>query len=78
MKRFTNMLIILWCVLAILCFMSAFALPMFWKICSIVFGVLNCTVIVSWTLMKIEEMKYKNEIKEEILNNKLDNFLKEK
>lgn len=66
MEKFANFLFLLWIGLAIACFVGAFFITPTWvKVISVVFGILNMAIIMSWTRASIQAIKENNKKEKE-------------
>ena len=54
-----------WCVLALICFISAFFAPLYFKIIGIAFGVLNLSVILTLVITYFQGLYWKNKLKKD-------------
>lgn len=62
MTRFSKIMLAVWCVLALICFISAFFAPLYFKIIGIAFGVLNLSVIVTLVITYFQGLYWKNKL----------------
>lgn len=77
MNKVSKIILIVWAVLALISFVSAFWAPLYFKIIGIAFGSLNMVTIITWVLsyfvMKGNQNLLNQMIEEE--NNKLEKEL---
>lgn len=66
MNRFTKIMLAVWCVLALICFISAFFAPLYFKIIGIAFGVLNLSVILTLVITYFQGLYWKNKKQKEL------------
>lgn len=66
MNRFTKIMLAVWCVLALICFISAFFAPLYFKIIGIAFGSLNLIVILSMIIGYFQGLYWDNKLEKEI------------
>lgn len=62
MNRFTKIMLAVWCVLALICFISAFFAPLYFKIIGIAFGSLNLIVILSMLIGYFQGLYWDNKM----------------
>lgn len=55
-----------WCVLALICFISAFFAPLYFKIIGIAFGVLNLTVIITLVITYFQGLYWKHKLNRDV------------
>lgn len=63
MTKFSKILLGVWMVLAIICFITCFWLPLFPQITGIAFGILNMIIILSLGITHIQGIYWKNKLK---------------
>lgn len=68
MTKFSKILLGVWMVLAIICFITCFWLPLFPQITGIAFGILNMIIILSLGITYLQGIYWKNKLKEEAEN----------
>ena len=66
MTKLAKILMIIWGVLAILSFVSAFFAPLYFKIIGLVFGTLNMLTIASLIITYFQTKYYQNKLDKEI------------
>jgi preprotein translocase subunit SecF len=66
MTKLAKILMIIWGVLAILSFVSAFFAPLYFKIIGLVFGTLNMLTIASLIIAYFQTKYYQNKLDKEI------------
>ena len=54
-----------WCVLALICFISAFFAPLYFKIIGIAFGVLNLSVILTLVITYFQGLYLKKKLEKD-------------
>lgn len=62
MNRFSKIMLAVWCVLALICFISAFFAPLYFKIIGIAFGVLNLSVIITLVVAYFQGLYWKKKL----------------
>lgn len=65
MTKFSKILLAVWCVLALICFISAFFAPLYFKIIGIAFGVLNLSVILTLVITYLQGLYWKNKLEKD-------------
>ena len=60
MNKYSKIMLAVWCVLALICFISAFFAPLYFKIIGIAFGVLNLSVILTLVITYFQGLYWKN------------------
>lgn len=65
MNRFTKIMLAVWCVLALICFISAFFAPLYFKIIGIAFGSLNLIVILSMIIGYFQGLYWDNKLEKD-------------
>lgn len=65
MNRFTKIMLAVWCVLALICFISAFFAPLYFKIIGIAFGMLNMSVILTLVITYFQGLYWKNKLEKD-------------
>ena len=65
MNKLSKIMLIVWGVLALVSFISAFFAPLYFKIIGLIFGTLNIMVILSLVITWIQGIYYSNKIKKE-------------
>lgn len=65
MTKFTKIMLAVWCVLALICFISAFFAPLYFKIIGIAFGSLNLIVILSMIIGYFQGLYWDNKLKKD-------------
>lgn len=66
MSKFSKILMIIWGVLAILSFVSAFFAPLYFMIVGLVFGGMNMLVILSVVVAYLQMLYYQNKLDKQI------------
>ena len=66
MTKFSKILLGVWMVLAIICFITCFWLPLFPQITGIAFGILNMIIILSLGITYLQGMYWKNKRQKEL------------
>lgn len=62
MNKFSKIMLAVWCVLALICFISAFFAPLYFKIIGIAFGVLNLSVILTLVITYFQGLYWKHKL----------------
>lgn len=65
MNKLSKIMLIVWGVLALVSFISAFFAPLYFKIIGLIFGTLNIMVILSLVITWLQGIYYSNKIKKE-------------
>lgn len=65
MTKFTKIMLAVWCVLALICFISAFFAPLYFKIIGIAFGSLNLIVILSMIIGYFQGLYWDNKLEKD-------------
>ena len=65
MTKFTKIMLAVWCVLALICFISAFFAPLYFKIIGIAFGSLNLIVILSMLIGYFQGLYWDNKLEKD-------------
>ena len=65
MSKFNMIMILIWGVLALLSFVSAFFAPLFFKIVGICFGTLNMLTILTAVIAYFQNVYYNNKLEKE-------------
>lgn len=65
MSKLSNIMLIVWGVLALVSFVSAFFAPLYFKIIGLIFGGLNMLVILSLVITWLQGIYYGNKLKNE-------------
>ena len=69
MSKLTSILLGIWSILAIVCFITCFWLPLFPQITGIAFGILNILIILSLGINHLQGLYWKNKLNKEIEEN---------
>ena len=65
MNKYSKIMLAVWCVLALICFVSAFCAPLYFKIIGIAFGVLNLSVILTLVITYFQGLYWKNKLEKD-------------
>lgn len=65
MNKLSKIMLLVWGVLALVSFISAFFAPLYFKIIGLIFGTLNIMVILSLVITWLQGIYYSNKIKKE-------------
>ena len=65
MSKLTSILLGIWSILAIVCFITCFWLPLFPQITGIAFGILNILIILSLGINHIQGLYWRNKLKKD-------------
>ena len=66
MSKLTSILLGIWSILAIVCFITCFWLPLFPQITGIAFGILNILIILSLGINHLQGLYWKKKMEKEI------------
>lgn len=65
MNKFSNIMLMIWGILALVSFISAFWAPIFFKIIGLTFGGLNMIVILTLVITFFQGVYYRNKLNQE-------------
>ena len=62
MSKFSKILFLIWCILALVCFVSSFWAPLYFKIIGLAFGGMNVLIILSLVITFFQGLYWKRKI----------------
>lgn len=65
MSKFSKILFLIWCILALVCFVSSFWAPLYFKIIGLAFGGINVLIILSLVITYFQGLYWTNKLEKD-------------